>query len=1569
MVIELGLETTAFSSSLTGATRATKTAVKEMASGFKIWDNAGNKMQALSTKHQGLTKVINAQKNELGYLKTAYEKTLDAEGNATSTTAKAAQKYNQALTSLSGYEAELSRTSGQMARLQVETQGVTGWMNKHADAYVKSGERIAQVGSTISKAGQILTVGLTAPIVAGVTAVTTAAISWESAFAGVKKTNDEVTNSNGQVVYSYADLEAGLRNLSKELPSSHTEIAAVAEAAGQLGIKTQDVVGFTKVMLDLGESTNLSAEDAASAIAKIANITGLTSAEYQKFGSSVVALGNNFATTESDIVEMANRLASAGTLAGLTNQEILGLATSMSSVGIEAEAGGTAMTQTLTALERYVDAGGEGLEKLASIASMSSEQFATTWKEKPIEALQAFIKGLGELDGKGESATAVLDELEMSGVRQSNMLKSLALASDTMTSAVDMSNKAWDENSALTKEANTRYETTESKLKMLKNEVVDTAIDLGGPFVDALRNGMQAARPVIEALGDLATKFNELDSEQQQSIIRWIGYAAAAGPVIKVLGSVTKAVGVTRTGFGLLNSGIVKLAAKSAEKKAIAGLTTTLTGLGTSAATSAGASGVGALTTAVGGTGASTGLIAGLGAIAGPAAIAVTAVAAIGLATYAGVKAYEAHQLAGAKWGTSVTKEQDKVITKSHELNEKATSYVNEYADGVRGSAEKAVQANNAIVESIEKTIKKDQERDEKAAKSLYSQEAQSRAEAYIAEQAKKDEATVASAKTAVDKINQILTNASSANRNLSDEERQYIAENYSQLSDDQLKAAGFNKNQRIAIEAAYQDDLSKLSNKQLQDRALNVDNALTKEQESYEKQKSKLVEIYGKGTKEYKKELAELDKANKKNNESMILGLANLTLEQGFSLEQMSGAWEKYGWTTEEVAKLVKSSSSESSKEAENLGEILKMAGKNWSDLKLDPKTGKISVEGREELLQTIMESGQWGILKLEEKKLLVDGDEARIAFLDTLSDGKKWEQYNILSKEIGVDNWKAIQAIIESEDGINRWNNLDAETKEFLVKNDKLLKVVLNSEDALNRYNNISTEEKQLLVNNQDALIKIVESEEGLNRWNQLQVADKEFVAKNDKLLTAVLSSDDALRRYNEFPVEEQEFLANNVNLLATIISSEESLNRWNGLPPETKQLLADNTNLASTIFSSESMWNIWGGMPDVIKNILGDNSSYIQNDEQAKQALLSWNGMSPEVQKLVGDNSDVLAAIFSSQETLEKWNQMPEQEKLILGNNANYILNDDQAKQALISWENMTPASKQLLGDNSNVMAAIFSSRENLAIWDRMPEREKLLLGNNANFLASKEGATAELNNWAQNNPPAKNLNANNNTGGPVSAAQTNINSLTGKTINIDADTTNANSAITNFKSTDGTVIARNYVEIATTKIPGNAKGTNYHPGGPMVVNDESQIGPIKKELIIRPSGQMFIPQGRNVLLNEPVGTKVLRASRTKQFMARLGVPRYADGIGIPEDSTFVKNLRSIGTEDFKSNMNINIDISGMEDRLDNLVKIMQRFGSDLKNMRVYFGLNEVGGLITEYQTEQEIRKAILSKGRLN
>ncbi len=328
-----------------------------------------------------------------------------------------------------------------------------------------------------------------------------ASVQFESAITGVYKTVDGTSAQLQRIT-------DGVKEMSTEIPATTTEIAGVAEAAGQLGIATEDVLDFTRVMIDLGESTNLSADEAASALAKFANITGTAASDYSRLGSVIVGLGNNFATTEADIVAMATRLASAGTLAGLTEAEIMGLATAMSSVGIEAEAGGTAMTQTLSAIEKAVAESGDSLDEFARIAGVSSEEFANKWENNAVEALQLFISGLGDLDAQGESATIVLDEMGLSGVRQSNMLKSLALAADTLTGAVELANVSWEENTALTEEAGKRYETTESKIAMARNAFDNLKVAIG----DQLNPALEAAAEAGANAFTWATDFVENNS-------------------------------------------------------------------------------------------------------------------------------------------------------------------------------------------------------------------------------------------------------------------------------------------------------------------------------------------------------------------------------------------------------------------------------------------------------------------------------------------------------------------------------------------------------------------------------------------------------------------------------------------------------------------------------------------------------------------------------------------------------------------------------------------------------------------------------------------------------------------------------------------------------------------------------------------------------------------------------------------------------------------------------------------------------------------------------------------------
>jgi len=266
------------------------------------------------------------------------------------------------------------------------------------------GRKMQGLGDSIARTGDKLTRGVTLPLIATGGAAVNAAIQWESAFAGVEKTVDGTAEQ-------IAALEQGIRDMAKTLPTSREEIAGVAEAAGQLGVQTDNVLAFTRVMVDLGESTNLSATEAATAMARFANITQMSQDDFDKLGSAVVDLGNNMATTESEIVDMALRLAGAGKQVGLSESEILGLSAALSSVGIEAEAGGSAISKTMINIAADVEKGGQGLAKWAKTAGMSVDQFVAAWEDAPAEALNSVITGLADMEAHGGSTLGMLEEL------------------------------------------------------------------------------------------------------------------------------------------------------------------------------------------------------------------------------------------------------------------------------------------------------------------------------------------------------------------------------------------------------------------------------------------------------------------------------------------------------------------------------------------------------------------------------------------------------------------------------------------------------------------------------------------------------------------------------------------------------------------------------------------------------------------------------------------------------------------------------------------------------------------------------------------------------------------------------------------------------------------------------------------------------------------------------------------------------------------------------------------------------------------------------------------------------
>lgn len=510
IVVEIGGDTKGLSKAigeLNGEIRGTQTELNKVNRLLKL---DPTNIDLLKQKEQLLGDQIKKTENKVESLRNA-KKQADAEmASGTEINQKQYRELVRELTSaelkLKDLQAEASRSHAALAQVSA----VTGEISSKAGGVAKkfAPATVAAVGFG--------------------TAAGKAAIEFESAFAGVEKTVDGTTEQ-------LAALRQGILDMAEEIPASTTEIAAVAEAAGQLSIPTDDILDFTRVMLDMGVATNLSAEEAATAIARIANITGMTGEDYSRFASTVVALGNAHATTEREIVEMANRLASAGTIAGLSEADILALSTAMSSVGIEAEAGGTAMTQTLTAISKAIANGGDKLEKFAKVSGMSSNEFVKAWSEDPITAISAFIGGLGEMNENGEDTISLLDDLDLAGIRQSNMLKSLALAHDTLDSAIETSHSAWEENTALSEEASKRYQTLASQLQILKNKLYNLAEAFGEillPIINKIVGGLQNA----------IDWFSNLDDGVKKTILIVGGLIAAISPIAGIISGIAGAI-------------------------------------------------------------------------------------------------------------------------------------------------------------------------------------------------------------------------------------------------------------------------------------------------------------------------------------------------------------------------------------------------------------------------------------------------------------------------------------------------------------------------------------------------------------------------------------------------------------------------------------------------------------------------------------------------------------------------------------------------------------------------------------------------------------------------------------------------------------------------------------------------------------------------------------------------------------------------------------------------------------------------------------------------------------------
>lgn len=1496
MVIKLGLDDADFGRGVANSKKQVSYLAKEMSANMKIADMAGNKLGKLGTKYDSLSKIIGAQENQVKDLKKAYDDSF-VDGKATEQTKRLAAQLQDANGKLANYKLQLQKTAGAMAEYKIKNEGFTGAVNKASDSLITHGKRLESAGSAMTK-------GLTLPLVAGAAAVTTAAISWESAFAGVLKTNDEVLDKNGKVVYSFKDLENGLRGLAKELPASHQEIAATAEAAGQLGIQTENVVGFTKTMIDLGESTNMSAESAATSLARFANITQMSQKDFDKLGSVVVDLGNNFATTEQEIVDMGLRLAGAGKQIGMTEGEIMGFAAALSSVGVEAEAGGSAFSKvminmqlatekgsvafdeldsmakaagyTLKDVNSAVQTGGNAqknmasalgvsskqlgkmykeadksavsLEQFSKVAGMTNMEFAEMFKKDPSKAIMKFVEGLSKAEKQGSSTIKVLDDMDITEVRLRDSLLRAANASGVFEGAVKQGNKAWKENSALTEEASKRYETTESKLKMLKNEVVDTAIDLGGPFVDALRDSLEVSKPLIKGLGDLAKAFSEASPEKQKMILGLITATATAGPLLSIVGKLSG-------GVGSLGKSFVGLSAEMAKKKAITEVTKAFADGNVSAGDLIGTLGGGVGTVGkFGGAAATASGSTGLGAmmsVLGPLTPAILGVVGVGGALAIGYGAWklwgeEAYNSAQRtkEWGVDVGKATGETLGKVKEDFGSATGQFGLMAEGLNANTDAMAGNFEQIGTTIENSLIKKIEGLDELIRSLPASTNQAMSD-LLEEEKSNAEKSLAIVQDNTNRISEIRSNASKENRQLNASESKIIMD----------LAIGTTK--------AYVDTLDVSA-----DEKKKILSAMTGDVEQASKDEAKL----------WLRSLGEQRQAQTKHAHKSRKEQEQFLKDMGYNLkgefaQKYMSAWDEItktttdGFDTQMATILAKYPELQNEVALAN-GTLINSNGAMGQAM---IGQNKYIIENARNLSATLATNAR---KNAEAIKWTAD---------DMTTAGRMWNDLKLVDKEGNIKT-NAAEIVTEATKNTQKWNDIrmvlhDAD----LDSNAK--KVVGEAAIANGWWDGMAWEDKEAVLQD-EVTTNMYKALEANGTWDQMTFDEKKAIlySNTPEMMVETMAS---LGLWDEYLPEIKALGADNEVLMSKLAQSEEKMAMWNTLDAVDKTLLLDNLPLMDKVFESTESMNAWNELDPVVKNLLanGEDLNAKLLDGTIRQDIYSKN--IPAVKKLLGDATGISKATMTGGANLDTYNKNNPKSKNLTGSSRVIQTEASMGAKMLSAYENNNPSQKFLKGDSSNV-------------------RANATTGVNA------------LNKFDSTNPGMTYLRAKDNASynaGRATDAVKNFGRQGNKTVTL-------------------TSVTKNITQWITEKFTRNATGTNYHPGGLAMVND--QRGAMYRELVQHPTGEMYIPQGRNVMLDLPRGSKVYTAAQTKQM-----VPKYAEGVGIPKNSTLVRNLESVNSRNIESTTVIQNDNR-------ELVSLMRQMLNTIARLKPAINVNAQGNI---------------------
>lgn len=757
---------------------------------------------------------------------------------------------------------------------------------------------------------------------------------------------------------------------------------------------------------------------------------------------------------------------------------------------IESEAGGSSVSKLMVNMKLAAETGGADLENFAKVAGVSASEFATSFNEDPMTAIVGFVEGLGKIDKSGGSTIKVLDDMGIKEIRMRDALLRLAGGSDILAEAVNTSSTAWEENSALTTEAEKRYATSASQLQLLKNEVTGMAIDLGQELLPVLLDLVDMARPVIDGIKGMIKSFADSSDETKKFAVNLLGIVVGGGFALKALsllgggiGGVTKIVGLGMKSWKGFTLGLEAA-------KVSSGLLTA------SSATLSGGAGIGGLTTSVGLAGTALLPIAGL--IGG-----ITLAVGLGYGAWKlwGEDAYNASEQT-KKWGYVVGEEADKALTEFQDLSTEAGIATAQMATNIEEGTGKAIAAYDGMADEIKEDLQTTITETEEGLAELPESVRKIIADtmtAGVAEQTKLIQE--------IDEIQAGITavyqTALEENRSLTEAELVIVENYHTRMAEIRSESLKLGAEEEEAAHAKLTEDFKSFSKEQLRQRIEMLHEETTAIGETYEEQ-AQLIKDSTKPGEERNAALAALDRERNSDMESIGMEYIKIWEAQGDVSEDVQRKLlADMGLNYDEIQARIDLANQKIAQSnmivtdsTKKVSEEVRKANDTWNGMELFDKDGKLTTNATATIQEASQSEQGWKDLQYLTQHAELDTNSKETIQDALMANGMWWEmdfppQFADLETNAG-------QTANYYLDANGKWEGLEYETKTAILKTnstEELQKVLIDTGvwETLN-----PTEQELIMTTNAGAAAKEALIATGV--WNELPIETKKLIVSSN-------------------------------------------------------------------------------------------------------------------------------------------------------------------------------------------------------------------------------------------------------------------------------------------------------------------------------------------------------------------------------------------------------------------------------------------------------------------------------------